>query len=226
MGPTIFDSSHKKQKLDEKRHAHLLKDPDEYSSVMRESIPTINPFAAYVPKPEDFRFESQDELEKVLLVLRKHPLTQIPWMIIGALMLIAPSIILPFVPMYSVIPEIYRVVIMLGWYLLTFAFLLESVLSWIFNVYIITDERIIDTDFYSLIYKRISEAKIDKIEDVTSETGGVLRSLFDFGTITIQTAAEKREFEFEDVPHPSRVVRLLNELMLEEEQEQLDGRAR
>lgn len=225
MGPTVFESSLSEKK---KHHSktHYVRKPDEYSAVMRNSPESTNPLSAFATKPRHMGFESQEEHEKVLLLLRKHPITQISWVLLVALMLIAPLFVLPYVPLYGILPAAHQSVILLGWYLLSFAFLLEKALSWIFNVYIITDERIVDTDFYSLIYKRISEAKLDRIEDVTSETGGMLRSLFDFGTVTVQTAAEKREFEFEDVPHPGRVVQLLNELMLEEEQEQLEGRAR
>ncbi|HEX7018248.1 MAG TPA: PH domain-containing protein, partial [Patescibacteria group bacterium] len=112
------------------------------------------------------------------------------------------------------------------WYLLITGFALESFLSWFFNVYIITDERVIDVDFLSLIYKNISSAKIDNIEDITAETGGAVRSIFNFGTVKIQTAGAATELEFEDVPHPAKVTRLLNELLLEEEREKIEGRVR
>src|SRR5690606_33517842 len=100
----------------------------------------------------------------------------------------------------------------------------ESFLTWFFHVFIITDERIIDVDFISLIYKQVTSAKIDNIEDVSSITGGAVRSIFDFGTVQIQTAGARPEIAFEDVPHPSRVKRLLNELLLEEEREKIEGR--
>jgi hypothetical protein len=103
-------------------------------------------------------------------------------------------------------------------------FAIESFIKWFYNVYIITDERIIDIDFHSLLFKDISSAKIDNIEDSTASTGGFWGSLFDYGTITIQTAAEKREFEFGSVPHPNKVAKLINELLLEEEREKLEGR--
>lgn len=222
MGPTIFEAS----KNPHKKVIHHQKDPNQYSAVLRSAHPSKNPFVAYSPKPEHFHFESQDENEKVLLLLRMHPITQLPWILVVIAMFLAPTVVLPYVPILALLPAIYQVVILMGWYLLTTAITFEKILTWIFNVYIITDERIIDTDFYSLIYKRISEAKLDRIEDVTSETGGMLRSLFDFGTVTVQTAAERREFEFEDIPHPGRVIKLLNELMLEEEQEAIEGRVR
>lgn len=82
----------------------------------------------------------------------------------------------------------------------------------------------VDVDFISLLYRNITSAKISNIEDVTSTAGGALQTVFDFGLVTVQTAGSKPEIEFEDVPHPNMIVELFNELILEEEQEQLDGR--
>jgi len=103
-------------------------------------------------------------------------------------------------------------------------FALETFLNWFFNCNIITDERVIDVDFSSLIYKNISAAKLENIEDITATTGGAMRSMFDFGTIKIQTAAAVTEFDFEDVPHPAKITTLLNELLLEEELEKIENR--
>ena len=104
------------------------------------------------------------------------------------------------------------------------AYVIENFLYWYYNIYIITDERIIDIDFYSLIYRSVSEAKIDKIEDVTATTAGLFAGVFNYGNITIQTAAEKREFDFNKVPQPAKVTKFLNELILEEEREKNEGR--
>ena len=71
----------------------------------------------------------------------------------------------------------------------------------------------------------MSSAKIENIEDITVATSGVLASVIDLGTVYIQTAAEVPEIEFEEIPHPSTVAKALNELMLEEEREKIQGRA-
>ena len=62
------------------------------------------------------------------------------------------------------------------------------------------------------------------IQDVTYKQGGVVRTMFNFGTIYIQTAAEKPNFDFVDVPNPSLVVRVLQKMRIEERQEALEGR--
>ncbi len=196
---------------------------DEYSSVMRKETPSRDPLQAYAPKPKQVFFDSQLHGEDVLLLLRRHPVTQIKWILIALLLILMPFFF-TYVPIFNFLHGRFAVAGVVAWYLMVTGFVLESFLSWFYNAYIITDERVIDIDFESLIYKNISAAKIDNIEDVTATTGGAIQSVFDFGTVKIQTAAEKQEFEFEDVPHPSRVTTLLNELLLEEEREKIEGR--
>ena len=137
----------------------------------------------------------------------------------------APSILSVF-PILDFLPANFQLVSVLGWYLITTAFVLESFLTWFFNVYLVTDERIIDIDFYNLIYKEVSDANIDKIQDVTYKMGGVVRTLFNYGDVLIQTASEVPNFEFLAVPMPDKVARVLQDLRIEEEQEKLEGRVR
>ena len=46
-----------------------------------------------------------------------------------------------------------------------------------------------------------------------------------YGTVDIQTAANARELSFEQVPNPEKIVQILNELIMEEERERMQGRA-
>jgi len=123
-------------------------------------------------------------------------------------------------------PARFQLITVIIWYLLIIAFLFEKFLSWFFNVYIITDERIIDVDFTSLTYRRISDAQIEKIQDITYKTGGLLRAVFDYGDVFIQTAGHQPEIDFESVPKPHQVVRILNQLIIQEQQEKIEGRVR
>lgn len=202
---------------------HPHRDVEEYSEVMRNEEPSTNPFNSYIPKPINIFFSSQHRSEKIILVLRKHPITQIPWLTTLFFLSLLPLIALAL-GAGSFAPTNFVVAGVILWYLLMTGFAIESFLSWFFHVFIITDERIIDVDFLSLIYKRITSAKIDNIEDVTAVTGGAIRSVFNFGTVKIQTAGARPEIAFEDVPRPSRVTKLLNELILEEEREKMEGR--
>ena len=175
--------------------------------------------------PGKVRFETQEQREKVILLLRQHWLTQVKWMAIAVLMLWAP-LSLFWIPFIDFLPGNYQFIVIVLWYLLMIAFVYEKFISWFYHVFIITDERVIDIDFYHLLYKEISGTKIDNIEDVTFNQGGMLKAMFNYGNVAIQTAAEKREFTIESVPEPNRVVKILNELKLEEEHEKIIGKVR
>lgn len=238
--PDIFDSSKSPQKsavtpekesiladnpfTPDPTQPKIIRDVEAYSEVMRHESASNNPLKSFVAKPSHIFFDSQHAEERVLLLLRRHPVTQVGWIITSMLLAVAP-VLFSAVGLLDVLPVQYQFAATVGWYLLIIGFALESFLSWFYNVYIITDERIIDVDFYNLLYKNISAAKIDNIEDITTVAGGVLASVFNFGTVKIQTAGSVTEFEFEDVPQPAKVTAFLNELLLEEEREQLENRA-
>jgi uncharacterized membrane protein YdbT with pleckstrin-like domain len=182
-------------------------------------------FTAYVARPTDVRFETQEKDEKIVLLLRRHQISNFLWIFLAILMVFAPLVIRLF-PFLNFLPARYRTMTLFLWYLFIFAYVLENYLCWYFGVNIITDERIVDIDFFSLIYKEVSHCKIDQIQDITFRMGGLLRTIFNFGDVVIQTAGEVPFFELSSVPNPALVVQKLNELITEEEQEKLNGRVR
>jgi|SRR3989344_2553669 len=184
-----------------------------------------NPLAAYSFYPDNIKFISADSQEKIVLLLRRHPLTNLPWIIITFFMIIAPFFAM-IIPFYDVVPGEIRTVAMIVWYMITSAFVLEEFLGWFFNVNIVTDERIFDVDFLSLMYRDISEADLDQIQDVTVEVGGTFRTFFGYGNVLIQTAAQVPRIEFGSVPHPDKVAKVLRELGVDEEIEKIEGRIR
>ncbi|MEK7550962.1 MAG: hypothetical protein AAB535_04255 [Patescibacteria group bacterium] len=194
-------------------------------NIERRELHSHNPLSSYCYFPDGIKFVSKDSNERIVLFLRKHPITNIGWIIISILMFMAPMVLDQF-PILTFLPDNFQFIAILGWYLIAIAFTLESFLNWFFSVYIITDERVFDVDFVNLIYREISEANIDQIQDVTAAMGGVVRTIFNYGDIFLQTASETARIEFEAVPHPDQVAKILRELRVEEEKEKLEGRVR
>jgi uncharacterized membrane protein YdbT with pleckstrin-like domain len=186
---------------------------------------THNPLSAFCYEPHGIRFETQDERERIVLLLRQHPIVNVPWILMAILLAVAPSFLSAF-PLLDFLPVNFQFVSILFWYLIVLAFVVESALSWFFNVYIVTDERIVDVDFVNLIYREISEANIDDIQEVNSIMGGVPATVFNYGNVRIQTSSANPTFEFDRVPNPTRVTEVINRLREEEEQETLEGRTR
>lgn len=175
-------------------------------------------FNSMIANPKEKIFESQENGEHVYFLLRRHPITNLGWLIVSVLMAIFPIIAVYFLD--TTFPTLERFVSMKSqtiliilWYTLTLFFTFESFLKWYFNVYILTDKRVIDVDFSGFWHKRISEASLDNVEDASYETNKFLHIVFDYGDIFMQTAAERREFEFHAIPKPSIVHDKLTDLV-------------
>jgi len=184
--------------------------PTEVRSVM-------TPLTCFAVNPSGVRFETQQDDEEVILFLRQHIIVNVPWVIIALLLLVAPMILFPMVlanlKLPFIIPGGYVIVGILFWYLVTLGFILTSFLRWFFNIYIVTNERIVDIDFIHILFKEFSEARLVSIQDITYNTGGVFESFFNFGNVFIQTAGTQPNFEFLSVPRPNSVVQTVSELV-------------
>ncbi|NTW46063.1 MAG: PH domain-containing protein [Candidatus Moranbacteria bacterium] len=81
-------------------------------------------------------------------------------------------------------------------------------LIWIdvyFDVWIVTDERIVNIEQKDLFNRRVSELRYHTVQDVTSEVQGVVPSILGFGDVLVQTAGESPRFIFHNIPDPVAV---------------------
>ncbi|MBI5411853.1 PH domain-containing protein [Candidatus Peregrinibacteria bacterium] len=65
-------------------------------------------------------------------------------------------------------------------------------IAWIseaFDLFIITNERVIDVTQVSFFHRSMSTSPLDQIQDTTGEISGFLPTLFNYGNITIMTAS-------------------------------------
>lgn len=193
--------------------------PKEVPLVEKKNIKTsknrVGFFSGFSLYPDKVNFETIHEGEKVILFLRQHLIVNVKWILIALVMFFIPGVVKTF-GVFDSVPDGFELVITMAWYLFTMAYALENFLNWYFNVYIVTNERIIDVDFHNLIYKSVSDATLDNIQDVTYNMGGVTRTIFNYGDILIQTASEVANFEFMAVPNPARVSKIINKLATKE----------
>ena len=97
----------------------------------------------------------------------------------------------------------------LVWGLLFFV----SWLNYYLDVWIITNERIINITQQRLFHRIVSEQKLYRVQDVTWQIEGVLGNIFKFGNVTIQTAGEQGKFTFEHIPDPEAVAKSVMDLL-------------
>lgn len=73
------------------------------------------------------------------------------------------------------------------------------------DVWLITDKRIIDQEQKGFFHRQTSVFRLDRIQDVTVETKGLIATLLHFGDIHVQTAGEAQEFIMRGIANPRDV---------------------
>ncbi len=82
---------------------------------------------------------------------------------------------------------------------------LYGFLVWIdyyFDVWIVTNERIVNIEQKGLFARSISELRFSRVQDVTSSVSGLIPTMLNFGDVYVQTAAEQERFIFRQVGDP------------------------
>lgn len=85
---------------------------------------------------------------------------------------------------------------------------------------ILTNMRIIDYDQRGLFKAEVNETFLDNIENINFVQNTIWQTLFQFGSVDVQTAGQKTELStsgvvFENVPHPKKVTELISHLSQE-----------
>lgn len=178
---------------------------------------TVHILSSYCENPGDISFKNQDKNEQVLLFVRKHFVTNFPWIFIGAFLLLIPIILGPLstiinfsIPFLSAKQVLFFI---LFYYLFIVSYLFIRFITWYYNISLITTERVIDIDFSDVIYKNLASTTLDLVQDVSYTQSGVFRTFFHYGDVEVQTAGENTHFDFNAVPQPENVVHIIGGLI-------------
>lgn len=83
------------------------------------------------------------------------------------------------------------------------------------NQLIITDNNITSVQQTGLFSRKVSELTMADIEDVTANTNGVFPTLFNFGTVSVETAGEQNNFVFKFCPNPNAYAKVMQDARME-----------
>ena len=181
-----------------------------------------SPFSNFLVNPKVLTFSEQDEDEVIYLAVRPHLISNLSWIGLSILMLIVP-LFFSYLNFLDFLPASYHFSVIFFWYLITFIFSFEKFLSWYFDFYLITNKRIVDISFNNLLNKHFAQTNISMIQDVSSSIKGIMGTFFNFGDLLIQTASEINQINFEKVPNPQKIIKLIKELQELEKSSQLGG---
>lgn len=172
-----------------------------------------------------YHFSGQKDDEHILLVTRRH------WFnILGSLFSVF-FMILALIGGYALLPWLFptfknsdfqSLLLFFGNF---FAMVIWIIffLIWIdyyFDVWIVTNKRIVDVQQKGLFSREVSELELEKIQDITTEVLGVIPTFLNYGDVRIQTAGEKARFAFEEVPDPYAIKDLIMNLQKQQEKQE------
>lgn len=149
--------------------------------------------------------------ETVVLFLRRHWIDLIKIFSFSGILFVLPIVVGTLIEFAN--PEILvhvfwgpALLVALVAYLLCILVLTCTELTdyWL-DVWIVTNERIINAEQIGLFNRVVSEVYLHQIQDITSETKGLLATFLTFGDVFIQTAAERERFQFKNIDNPDDV---------------------
>jgi len=154
-----------------------------------------------------------DKNEKTILEVRKHwfilfarTLFLLFFIILPIILLIGAKIvgISEFVTINGE-PIYIWIALISVWLLLVWIIFFVIWTDHYLDILMVTNKKIIDIEQKGLFHREVSTFRLDRIQDITIETRGLIATLLNFGDVHIQTAGEKREFIAKSIPHPAKV---------------------
>src|SRR5258706_14622670 len=122
---TSFSQNPASDTSNAQKHAMLAKE--------RHGLPghTHNVLASYFfyPEPGKVDFMNKDPEETIILLVRRHPITNIPWILMAFVLIIAPAFV-SVLPFFEGFPARFQLILPIIWYMITTAFILEKFLTW------------------------------------------------------------------------------------------------
>lgn len=153
---------------------------------------------------------SQKPYEKIIFVLHRHPFTFIPILAFFILLLLLPVgvyfLILNLFPNWLDSSTItYAIGVLLGsiYYLGIYLFFYVQFLDYYLDIWIVTNDRIVDIEQNGLFSRVITELDLFRVQDITTNIHGFFPTLFHYGDLIIKTASTNTHIVFRKVPNPN-----------------------
>lgn len=161
-------------------------------------------------------FPTQASEEKIFLLLRKHWFNYIIFVFLAVMMIIPVIAIVVYLTInigqIEAATASFLIVVASTLFLATLALELYGFVDYYLDVYIVTDQRLVDISQNGLYRREISELQIRQVQDVSAHVDGFFNTLLHFGDVYIQTAGDRENFIFTSIPHPYTVSKQIVDL--------------
>jgi uncharacterized membrane protein YdbT with pleckstrin-like domain len=164
------------------------------------------------------RIPNQHRGEDVIFHLRRHWFIFFSIFLFFVILAIVPAIL--YLLIINNVPSLieseagyaFFLVLFLSYYLLLLISLFTAWTSTYLDVWTVTTHRIINREQNGLFNRVVSELDLRRVQDVTAEQKGFFATIFHYGKVHIQSAGTKGRFNFEQIPRPYKVAKIIQKL--------------
>ncbi len=151
---------------------------------------------------KEFTFDGQRADESVEEVVKNHPYILLIPGLKSVVALAIPIAVLIFAGATTLFTITFFAAL-----LIVFAIFGKAYYEYATSVLIITNQRIIYLDQSGFLRRKIIETNLDKVQNVTSDTSGMVKTSLDFGDLIIRTAGANAggEIVIKNIPQPYQV---------------------
>lgn len=96
------------------------------------------------------------------------------------------------------------------WLLILWIFLFVLWTDYYLDVWVVTNKRIFDIEQFGLFRRGVSVFRLNRIQDLTIETHGLIATVLGFGDIHVQTAGADEDFIMKGIRNPVRIKRIIH----------------
>ena len=99
--------------------------------------------------------------------------------------------------------------VIIGLFLTAFSVVITAVVAYLYknSIMLVTSEKVVQQLYISLFNRKISQLSIADVQDVTVRQQGIFAHLFNYGTLTIESAGEQSNYSFTFTPEPYQVAK-------------------
>lgn len=164
----------------------------------------------------------QKTYERIAFFLHRHWVTFVPALLLFLALVFGPIAVgyllrASFLNWWQ--SSLYQPVLILAisaYFLCIFIFFYSYFVTFYLDVWIITNDRLLDIRQTSLFSRTIAEVDLYQIQDATSEVKGFWASIFNYGNIYLQTAGPVPRFVLYNVADPNRLREKILDLSAED----------
>ncbi|MEI7578985.1 MAG: hypothetical protein WCJ58_02970 [bacterium] len=174
--------------------------------------------------PVGMRFATQNPGEVVYIKARSHVLTNFGWLFNTLVAFVIPVFLIIIFnsteiifgnstgykffgvflqqigDVFALLPLFFWITAALIYFSSIVTYALINFTNWYYNIYLVTNERLMHIRIEVFSGKHIVEATLNSVEEISERDIGFFPTIFHYGDIRVQTEAHKSTFFFKSVP--------------------------